>query len=125
ADDQAPRVATPSGRPVYVVADVDEDRIDADLELASQLLGDAREALARRDYRSVHTAVDELIAEYGLPSDLRAALAHGVLAANVQALKVIRERVLGHPDHHDRLRLEAGTGLHLRIGRELHHRCPS
>lgn len=97
-DDTHVRLRTPPGRPVYArFADVDEQRdsIDLDLEAASDALGDAREALAGRDYRTVKHAADRLIEEHGLPESIRAALSYGLLETHVRLLEEIEKRTLG------------------------------
>lgn len=92
------RLEARPNRPVYATADeVDDDHgpVDADLEIIDHLLGEAREKLALRNFKSVAKDVADLMTEHGLSEDLRQELAHGVLRANVQALEVIRRRVLG------------------------------
>jgi hypothetical protein len=55
------------GEPVYRSGDIGyEDPVDADLELISNLIDDAKEALARRDLTSVADTVEALVAKYGL-----------------------------------------------------------
>ena len=79
ADTQQRLAATP-GKPVYGGRVTDAaDEVDADIEAVTDALGDARESLARRDYRSVANAVSNLIAQHGIPEDQRTALAQGVL----------------------------------------------
>jgi len=74
-DDLSHHQSTPYGRPVYtVLRDEHQDPIDADSECIDYLLSDAREALARRDIRSVARKVDRLMAEHGLPPELRVPL---------------------------------------------------
>ena len=95
ADTQQRLAATP-GKPVYGGRVTDAaDEVDADLEAVTDALGDARESLARRDYRSVANAVSNLIAQHGIPEDQRTALAQGVLEVHVRALEEMKRRVLG------------------------------
>ncbi|QEX23354.1 integrase [Hypericibacter adhaerens] len=90
----------PTGQPVYQLDSyADEDPIDADLTIIDHLIGEAAEALARRDVRSVAATVDRLMAEHGLPVEQRPALAMGVLQAQLKVLETARQRVLGqHPE---------------------------
>jgi hypothetical protein len=84
------------GRAVYSLSVPQHvDPVDADAEIISHLLADAREALARRDYRSVADTVDRLARAHDIPDDLRTELAHGVLRANVEALEEAERRVVG------------------------------
>lgn len=96
AADTQQRLATTPGKPVYGGRVTEEaDEVDADLEAVADALGDAREALARRDYRSVARAVGNLIEQHGIPEDQRNALAQGVLEVHVRALEEMKRRVLG------------------------------
>jgi integrase len=96
ADSEA-RVATPASKPIYgTVADrLNDDPVDADLAAIDEMLSDAHEALARRDYAKVAGTVEEIVAEYGLPDSARKWLALGLLEANVRFLKEARRRTLG------------------------------
>jgi hypothetical protein len=88
AFDAEKRVTTPAGRPVYAGRDCigpERDATDADREITVSLLGDAYEALAKRDYASAASTVNRLM--HGVPEEQRNALAHGVLEANVKALE--------------------------------------
>ena len=95
ADTQQRLAATP-GKPVYGRdPSPDADPVDVDLDTIADSLGDAREALARRDYRSVASTVSELIERHGIPEDHRNALAQGVLEVRVQMFEEMKRRVLG------------------------------
>jgi integrase len=86
---------TPFGRPVYTsLRDEHQDPVDADLELVDHLLSDAREALARRDVRSVAATVDRMMVRHCLPEEMRIPLAFGVLRVNVQAWERSRDHVV-------------------------------
>ena len=62
AEDRAIRLGTPSGAPVVGWGDPEaEDEIDADLDMVGELRGDAQEAFARRDVRSVARTVTDLM----------------------------------------------------------------
>jgi site-specific recombinase XerD len=97
AEDLACREATP-GRPIYAttlhLAEHD-DPVDADLAALAEALGEAKEALARRDFAHVAAKVKRLMAQHGLPQAQRDRLALGVLAADVKALEEVRRRTLG------------------------------
>ena len=97
-EDTHVRLRTPPGRPVYArFADVDDhrDSVDLDLEAASDALGDARRALAERDYRTVKHAADRLIKGQGLPESIRTALSYGLLETHVRLLEELEKRTLG------------------------------
>lgn len=98
------RVAATPGKPLYTTlpaGDVDTDPVDADLEVLSDLVTDARERYARRDFTRVNRAVDVLMAEHKFPADLRNDLALGLIAAEIKALETAQERLLGRDiDHH-------------------------
>jgi integrase len=91
------RLGVPSGRPLFDLgpADPDRDPVERDLDVIDDLLGDAREALALRNVKSVAATVERLIREHGLPEECRLLLGLGVLEANVQALEEARRRTLG------------------------------
>lgn len=76
--------------------DLDTDPVDADYEEVSGWLSDARDALARREVRTVKDKVDHLMAEYRVPEEYRTALGMGILAANVELLERVQARVVGH-----------------------------
>jgi hypothetical protein len=84
-------------RPVYSNADEDLDHnaVELDLEVLGSLISDAREALGRRDFRSVRSTVDSLMEEHGLPAERRNLLALGLLEANVRFLEEAQRRTLG------------------------------
>lgn len=97
-DDLDQHHRTPAGRPVYtVLRDKYEDPIDADANCIDYLLSETREALARRDIRSIAGKVDRLMEHYGLPLEMRVPFALGVLQADIQALEKAQERVLRGP----------------------------
>lgn len=89
------RTSALPGRPVYAQKDSEEDPVAADLAEVSDWLGDAREQLAMRDTRAVKPRVDALMAAYSVSEEHRKALSMGVLAANVEVLERVKERVLG------------------------------
>lgn len=97
AEDLALRQAMP-GRPIYanlLGPQEHDDPVDADIAAIGDALGDAKEALARRDFASVAVKVARLMAQHGLPEAQRVDLALGVLAADVRALEEARRRTLG------------------------------
>ena len=96
AEDRAIRLGTPSGAPVVGWGDPEaEDEIDADLDMVGELRGDAQEAFARRDVRSVAPTVTDLMERRRLPDHQRRALALGVLEANVRFYKEVERRSRG------------------------------
>ena len=56
---------------------------------------DAREALGRRDFRSVRSTVDALMEEHRLPVERRNLLALALLEANLKYLEEAQRRTLG------------------------------
>jgi hypothetical protein len=63
ADDLAYRLERKPGATLFALGGCgeDEDRVDADLAVIADFLGDAQEALARRDIRTVREKALELI----------------------------------------------------------------
>lgn len=68
--------------------------IDADLDLISDLLGDAREALATRDYKRVDHLITRYMQLHDLHETQRGELAIGLLKADVHFLEVAQTRLL-------------------------------
>ena len=98
AEDAEMRLTAPPGRSLFTDGsriDRDHTAHDVDREIISLALADAREALATRDFGSVAVSVQHLMSEHDIPEGQRNALAHGVLEANVRALKEILRRVKG------------------------------
>ncbi len=91
------RAATPFGQPVFAGGqfDPDVDPVDLDIEILDDLIGDAREALSRRDFHMVRSTVDALLAEHDLPKAQGSMLALGLLEANLKFLEEARKRTLG------------------------------
>jgi len=97
SDDREVHLATKHGRPVYAsVASVTDDLspIDADLDLIGDLLGDAREALATRDYKRVDHLINRYMQLHDLNESQRGELAIGLLKADVHSLEVAQKRLL-------------------------------
>lgn len=98
AADAEMRLTAPPGRSVYTDGtriNGDRDAVDVDHEIIALVLGDAREALANRNFASVAGIVDGIMHGHSLPEEQRNALSHGVLEANVKALEEILARVSG------------------------------
>lgn len=94
--DTQQRLAASPGKPVYDWgASPDDDPVDIDLDAVADSLGDARRALAERDYRSVARTVGELVERHGIPDDHRNALAQGILEVRVELFEEMKRRVLG------------------------------
>lgn len=112
ADSEA-RVSKPPTAPIYgtVRNRLNDDPVDADLAAIDEMLGDAREALARRDYSTVAGTVAEIMAEHGLPDGAMKWLALGLLEANVRFLDEARRRTLGHAFMLAPPYMQAGTAM--------------
>lgn len=94
--DSQQRLGAKPGKPVYGWgASPDDDPVDVDLDAVVDSLGDARRALAERDYRSVARTVGELIQRHGIPDEHRNALAQGILEVRVELFEEMERRVLG------------------------------
>jgi len=95
-EDLRERLAAPPGRPVYVRNwDGEQEPAHADLEAIELALDSAQEDLIERDFTRVADDVDRLMAEHGLPERMRPLVSLGVLEANVQFLRLVRDRVMG------------------------------
>jgi len=97
ADDRDVHLATRHGRPVYASVDSvsdDVSPIDADLDLIGDLLGDAREALATRDYKRVGNLINHYMQLHELSESQRGELAIGLLKADVHSLEVAQKRLV-------------------------------
>jgi integrase len=68
---------------------------DVDLDILDSLISDAREALERRDFRSVRSTADALLKDNRLSEDDRNLLSLGLLEANLKYLLEARQRSLG------------------------------
>lgn len=68
---------------------------DIDLDILDSLISDAREALERRDFRSVRSTADALLKDSGLSEGDRNLLSLGLLEANLKYLLEARKRSLG------------------------------
>ena len=96
-DDTTMRLSARHGRPVYGgLVDEERDVVDTDLETVAMCLSDAREALAERNFKSVHSNVSRLMKEHGLHESARNSVAYGVLEAHVKLLEEIERRIVGH-----------------------------
>lgn len=83
------------GRGVYPPhEDGDSGQAD-DLKFVQGELETAQIELTNRLYDHQGPLIDELMAKHNLPPELRSALAHGVLQANVEAWETIKDRTLG------------------------------
>jgi integrase len=96
------RVISPSARTLFGAGSrlPDDDGLqftaaEHDLDTLSSLIGEAREALAERNARSVAERVDSLMKEHSLPEALRGKLALGVLEVHVHLLEEMRRRCTG------------------------------
>ena len=69
-DDTTMRLNARPGRPVYGGLVYEErDVVDRDLQTVAMCLSDAREALAERNFNSVHSNVSRLMEGHGLPGE--------------------------------------------------------
>ncbi|KAA1054463.1 site-specific integrase [Azospirillum argentinense] len=88
-----------SGEALYSAPDSEEEPIEADLRLLSDLIGDSREALAVNDYRQIEAVADDLIGAAGITVD-RASPSFGrfcraLLRAQVELLRQTKARRVG------------------------------
>lgn len=97
SDDRESHLTTRHGRPVYASMDSVTEHLsptDADLDLIGDLLGDAREALATRDYRRVGNLISHYMQLHELSESQRGELGIGLLKADVHSLEVAQKRLV-------------------------------
>lgn len=88
-----------AGEALYTLPDAEEEPIDADLRLLSDLMGDSREALATNDHRQIESVAADLIEASGLSVD-RVGPAFGrfcraLLRAQIELLRQTKARRAG------------------------------
>jgi Site-specific recombinase XerD len=105
-----------AGEALYTEADSDEEPIDADLRLLSDLIGDSREALAVNDYRQIEVVANELIGAAGIAIDRNSAsfgrFCRALLRAQIELLRQTKARRAGdysEPSHDPLFALQAGA----------------
>lgn len=98
AEDVRARLTLTTGLPVYGLgepAPAERDPVVMDEDVIALALGDARRALAARDFPSVQQTVAILLKEHGLPDSSANALAYGILEANVSLFEEAQRRTRG------------------------------
>lgn len=87
---------TPPPRSIFLQpASCNEDSVDADLEMAEELIAQRREDIGRRNWVRVYEDTAELMRAHGVPEEQRAELAEGVLANEITAYEELRDRLRG------------------------------
>lgn len=88
--------STPTHRSVFGLPTGGEDPVDIDLAYIDEMVGELRERIGRRSWKEAGESLAALMSAHRVPESQRIELAEGILAADAQALRELRERLLGN-----------------------------